>query len=62
MDAILVDIDAKDVSLGLSCPPQPFLEEGAVRDFWGILNEGGRFRKFFLFSTDIFFPCADLSL
>lgn len=30
-DAIVIDVDTKDASLGMSCPPAAFLEPGYLR-------------------------------
>lgn len=42
-DIILFDVDNKDVSLGMSCPPQEFVNENVLNDVKHCLNENGAF-------------------
>lgn len=42
-DAILFDVDSKDASLGISCPPKQFIEEGTLDDVKECLEDDGIF-------------------
>ncbi|CAH2065892.1 unnamed protein product, partial [Iphiclides podalirius] len=41
-DAVMLDMDSKDASVGLSCPPRQFLEEAALADAKAILKQDGQ--------------------
>lgn len=42
-NAILFDVDSKDSSLGISCPPKQFIEEATLATVKECLHEGGIF-------------------
>ncbi|CAD0196413.1 unnamed protein product [Chrysodeixis includens] len=42
-EAILFDMDNKDPTLGLSCPPKQFLEDAVLEDVKNVLTENGHF-------------------
>lgn len=42
-DAILFDVDSKDSSLGISCPPKQFIEEETLRNVQECLEKQGVF-------------------
>lgn len=41
VDSIIVDVDAKERSVGMSCPPVAFVEDAFLRDSYALLAEGG---------------------
>lgn len=43
MDAVLFDVDNKDSSIGMSCPPKEFLEDEVLNDVKEIITEKGLF-------------------
>lgn len=43
MDAILFDVDSKDISQGISCPPKQFLDNKVLLDVKQCLGEQGLF-------------------
>ncbi|CAH0726326.1 unnamed protein product, partial [Brenthis ino] len=42
-DAVMFDMDSKDRTLGLSCPPAPFLHDEVLRDVDTLLTNDGHF-------------------
>lgn len=42
-DAVLFDVDSKDTSLGMSCPPQEFLELSTLKTVRNLLHQNGLF-------------------
>lgn len=42
-DAILFDIDSKDTSMGMSCPPKEFLEQNVLVNVQKVLHQSGLF-------------------
>ncbi|XP_011301655.1 methyltransferase-like protein 13 isoform X1 [Fopius arisanus] len=42
-DAILFDVDSKDVSVGMSCPPKQFLQSSTLASVLKCLNDDGLF-------------------
>ena len=40
-DVVVIDVDAKDASLGMSCPPAAFLEPAYLQKVKGTLRPGG---------------------
>ncbi|KAG5896827.1 hypothetical protein JTB14_032068 [Gonioctena quinquepunctata] len=43
LDAIMFDVDSKDTSIGMSCPPQQFLNEDVLKDVVKIIGNTGLF-------------------
>lgn len=41
LDSIIVDVDAKERSVGMSCPPVAFVEDKFLRDSFALLADGG---------------------
>lgn len=41
--SIIFDVDNKDSSIGMSCPPKEFIEENTLRDVSKLLDESGNF-------------------
>lgn len=41
VDVIVLDVDSKDTTTGMSCPPKPFTEIDFVKDLRGCLSETG---------------------
>lgn len=41
LDSIIVDVDAKERSVGMSCPPVAFVEDKFLRDAYALLADGG---------------------
>lgn len=42
-DAVLFDVDSKDTSLGISCPPKEFLELNVLQSVKTLLDKDGLF-------------------
>lgn len=42
-DAVLFDVDSKDISLGMSCPPSSFLETNVLTNIKSIIGSKGVF-------------------
>lgn len=42
-DAVLFDVDSKDTSLGMSCPPKEFLEINTLKNVRNLLHQNGLF-------------------
>ncbi|XP_066286326.1 eEF1A lysine and N-terminal methyltransferase-like isoform X1 [Branchiostoma lanceolatum] len=40
---VILDVDSKDVTVGMSFPPQPFVDEECLKNIKDILNEDGLF-------------------
>lgn len=40
-NAVLFDVDSKDKSVGMSCPPKAFLEADVLSNVVNILDESG---------------------
>lgn len=41
-DAVLFDVDNKDTSLGMSCPPREFVTEEVLKSVKAILKQQGK--------------------
>lgn len=42
-EAVLFDMDSKDRTMGLSCPPKQFLDDNVLEDVKSILSENGKY-------------------
>lgn len=42
-NAVLFDVDSKDISLGMSCPPKEFLELNVLQNVQKLLHKDGLF-------------------
>lgn len=42
-DAVLFDVDSKDTTIGMSCPPKEFLEQNVLKHVKKLLHENGLF-------------------
>lgn len=43
-DVIMLDVDSKDPSVGMSCPPQAFVEEEFLLNIKKLLDNNGMYR------------------
>jgi len=41
-DVVILDVDSKDSSLGMSCPPAAFVEDSFIQSVANVLNPSGK--------------------
>lgn len=51
-DVIMLDVDSKDPSVGMSCPPQAFVEEEFLLNIKKLLDNNGMYRITLLQKSD----------
>ena len=40
---VMLDVDSKDATVGMSCPPEPFVETKFLENVRSLLHPGGMF-------------------
>ena len=55
-DAIILDVDSKDVSTGVSSPPRAFVDEQFLTDTRLLLKESGKLTCLYQFSIPLDLP------